>query len=180
MNRVKQRPQVTPELSTCCGNHSCKTKERHQESFPLPVPCYTKTKKSPEEHLHDLTYKCTSRVGTARNLPAMEKGSSKTEKQNIMPCNFDFTVPSLPDWSVTSEKDQPAFCHQADICHMERCSSSIHFRIGRLCFKHQIFHGLSLEGDRGHVERDGKQKSPFFQIQMFQIFITGETEKHKY
>lgn len=79
-----------------------------------------------------------------------------------MPCNFDFTVPSPPDRSVTSDKDQAASCHQASICHMDKDTLSIHIYIRRLCFHHEIFHGLSLERDRGHLESEGREKSPFF------------------
>lgn len=62
------RSQVTPELSTCCGNHSCKTKETEGKFSPAIL----NLKKSPEEHLHDLTYKCTSKPGTAHSLPAVK------------------------------------------------------------------------------------------------------------
>lgn len=181
MNRVKQRPQVTPEISSCCGNHSCKTKERQKESFSLPMPCYTKPKKSPEEgdDLHDLTYKCISKPGTAHSLPAMKKGSSKTEKQNIgyAILTLQFPVFLTDLWQVIRTNQPPVtrltFVTQTD-------TLPIHFCIGRICFHHEIFHALNLEGDRGHVESGGRQKSLFFQIPMFQIFITEETEKQKY
>lgn len=92
------------------GNHSCKTKERQKESFPLPVPCYSKPKKSPEEHLHDLTYKCTSKPGTAHSLPAMKTGSSKTEKQNISHALLTLQSPVLLTdlWQVINTKQPPA------------------------------------------------------------------------
>lgn len=76
-----------------------------------------------------------------------------------MPVNCNFTVPSLLDGSVASEKDQSAYCHQTDICHMDKDTSSRYFFIGILYFHQQIFQGSTQEGGRGHVEEGGKTKT---------------------
>lgn len=65
---------MTPELSTCCKNHICKTDEGQQESFCLQVLYYIKSRNSSEEH---------SPTNVPPNsLTAIEEGCSKRQLRN--------------------------------------------------------------------------------------------------